>query len=147
MAQRFKFGLEKVLEYREMLEDQAMQVMVLARTRFQQQQAKLETMRIQLAEAEMQLSQRLDVTAADLWLWKSYREAAERDIREATRVLQKLAKELQAARQVLVSRAKDRKLLEKLKDKQAERHAREGERAEQKEFDEGAALRYQHADI
>jgi len=47
----------------------------------------------------------------------------------------------------LIDRARDRKLLDKLKTRQAALHAKAENLAEQKEFDEMSSLRFRHQDI
>jgi flagellar FliJ protein len=61
-------------------------------------------------------------TEADIWLFMRYREALERDEAAAAAELERLASILQTRRQEAVLRSRNRKLLEKLKDRQAGKH-------------------------
>ena len=65
---------------------------------------------------------------------------------EEERLLE-LAKELNKRRREAVAAARDHKLLEKLKQKQAAKHVKEEERKEQNEFDEMATIRFKPQNI
>lgn len=141
MSKPFNFRLEKVLEYRRQLEDQAR--MALAKA-----QANHDTQKQILAGISMTLTAHLErgfgksATQADIWLWVQYREALEKDQATARTELERLAQVLQNCRQEAVLRSRERKLLEKLKDRQAKKHHAEENLKEQKEFDEMATIRY-----
>ena len=145
MAKRFVFRLEKVLEYRRQLEDQARMALAEAQANHDAQ-ARL------LAETEAQLAAHNDkgfgdsATEADIWLWRTYREALERDVATARAELERLASILQTCRQEAVLRSREKKLLEKLKDRQARKHHVAENLEEQKEFDEMATIRHKPQD-
>jgi flagellar FliJ protein len=145
MSKPFVFRLEKVLEYRRQLEDQARMALAQAQARHKAQEEVL-------ADVETRLSAHLDrgfgaqATQADIWLWMQYRQALERDLAAARAELQRLALILQNCRQEAVLRSREKKLLEKLKDRQAKKHHVAENLAEQKEFDEMATLRHEPKD-
>ena len=148
MAKPFQFKLQKVLDYRAQLEDQAKMDLARAQAAHDAQQRTVADIQRRLAAHVEQGFQdgRADaegVSPGDIWLWRQYKDALEQDLTEAKAVLGKLALKLQKARQVLVSRSKDKKLLEKLKEKQARRHHEEESQREEKEFDELAAIRHE----
>lgn len=147
MAKPFQFKLDKVLDYRRQQEDQAMLALAAVQRRYRDQAVRLDGLKLRLSRAEAEFFGRSEYTPADLWLWRTYKQAADRDIRIAEAQLQRLAKELQNARQEVIARAKDRKLLEKLKDNQAKRYDKEARLAEQNEFDESSTLRFRHPDL
>ena len=84
------------------------------------------------------------VTQNDLWLWRRYRVRLEEDIALGERKLMQLGQELTRARQALVTRAKDKKLLEKLRSNQERDFRKEENLKEQRESDEMATVRYRH---
>lgn len=124
-----------------------MLVLAEAQRRYRDQAAHLDSLKSRLARAEADFFNRQSYTPQDMWLWRTYKKAADFDIKMADAALQRLAKELQRARQEVIARAKDRKLLEKLKDNQARRYEQEERLAEQKEFDESSTLRFKHQDL
>lgn len=142
MGRPFKFGLEKVLDYRRQLEDQARLALAEARRRYQRQAALVEELRGELLRHEQAGAERRERTADELWLWLKYKERLLQDIAEAEATLQRLARELSARRDEAVAKAKDRKLLEKLKENQARHHAEQNRLVEQKTFDDMATIRH-----
>jgi len=145
MAKPFHFRLEKVLEFRRQLEDQARLGLAQAKARHDEQSRRLDELRARLAAHVAQgFGER--VTQAEMWLWTCYRDALERDIAAAEAELQRLALILQKCRQEAVLRSREKKLLEKLKDRQSQKHHVAENLAEQKEFDEMATIRHKTED-
>jgi len=145
MAKPFVFRLEKVLDYRRQLEDQARMALAEAQARHDAQQKLLADTEALLAE-HMAKGFGDAATQAEIWLWMRYREALERDVATAVVELERLASILQTCRQEAVLRSREKKLLEKLKDRQARKHHVAANLEEQKEFDETATLRYKPQD-
>ena len=85
-------------------------------------------------------------TQADIWLWTQYREALEKDLATARAELERLAQVLQTCREEAILRSREKKLLEKLKDRQARKHHVEESQHEQKEYDEMATIRHKPQD-
>ena len=145
MSKPFAFRLEKVLEYRRQLEDQARMALSQAQTRHTAQEQFC-------ADLEALLAAHVDkgfgdrATQAEIWLWMRYREALSLDIAAAREELQRLALILQNCRQEAVLRSREKKLLEKLKDRQAKKHHVAETLAEQKEFDEMSTIRHKSED-
>ena len=147
MAKPFKFNLEKVLEYRCQLEDAAKQELTKAQLEHRAQEQLVQNILTRQQEHEAAYFANPVLSAEELWLWKNFKERLLLDLSQARIVLQELALRLETARLNLVARAKDRKLLEKLKENQAEKHAREAGLKEQAEFDEMATIRHQREDL
>lgn len=147
MAKAFRFKLEKVLEYRRQLEERAM--MVLAEERRQEGRLAdaLEAVRAAREAAAAELAARTDPTPAELWLFRLYRERLDQDFERATAALAAQTEVVAKAQAALVDRARERKLLDKLKTRQAALHAKAENIAEQKEYDEMSSLRFRHQDI
>ncbi len=142
MTRPFHFKLEKILEYRRQLEDQAKLALSLARQQIAEQNMRVEALRKDLEACLMTMGTLKQMTQADLWLWTGWRERLELDKKHAQAKLAELKRLAETRRLELVAKAKDRKLLEKLRAKQAEKHGQEEQRKEQKEFDETATLRH-----
>lgn len=145
MGKPFVFGLEKVLEYRRQLEDQARMDLAKAQAAHDAQKRFLRDLTLRhTAHVEQGFGR--NPTQNDIWLWTQYRKALEDDIAAATAELERLAQVLQSCRQEAVLRSKERKLLEKLKDRQARKHHVQENLDEQKEFDEMATIRHKPQD-
>lgn len=138
----FRFGLQKILDYRAQLEEQAK--MELAKALHVQllRDKAVADLREVIAVHSRALEGKTDVTPADLWLWRLYKERLETDILMAEAAARQAAEEVAKRRAVVVAKSTDRKLLEKLKSNQAMRHTREESLKEQKQNDEMAVVRY-----
>lgn len=144
MARPFHFALEKVLQYRQQLEDQAQLALARAQKRYQEQNKLLDQLKEQLRDQENKFASKAQVTVNDMWLWRNYKERLLQDIRQAEKKLRQLASEVNNCRTEAINKAKDRKLLEKLKTNQHNKHLELEQHREQQEFDEMATLRYQN---
>lgn len=145
MGKPFSFRLQKVLEYRSQLEDQARMALSKAQADHDQQERALAGVEQQILEhAERGFGQ--NATQADIWLWEQYRKALAQDLARAKAELERLASILQQRRQEAVLRSREKKLLEKLKDRQARKHHVQESQREQKEFDEMATIRHKSQD-
>ena len=142
MARPFIFGLEKILDYRTQLEDQAKLALSKARQDMQEQARRLEALDRDLEACLAEMSGIKQMTQPELWLWSGWRKRLELDKKEAQAKLAALKRMVEERRVDLVAKSKDRKLLEKLRAKQAEKHGQEEQRKEQNAFDETATLRY-----
>lgn len=142
MARPFIFKLEKLLEYREQLEDQAKLALSKARQELDEQALRVKEVEANLAACLASMSGIKQMTQAELWLWSGWRKRLELDKREAQARLVALERVVEERRIDLVTKSKDRKLLEKLRTKEAVRHAQEEQLKEQNAFDETATLRY-----
>ena len=142
MARPFVFKLEKVLEYRAQLEDQAKLALSKALHDMQEQAERVEELQRDLAACLDEMSRIKQMTQPELWLWSGWRNRLELDKKLAQTKLDGLERLVEERRLDLVAKAKDRKLLEKLRAKQAVRHGQEEQRKEQSAIDETATLRY-----
>ncbi|BBD09624.1 flagellar export protein FliJ [Desulfovibrio ferrophilus] len=144
---RFRFSLERVLEYRCQLEDQAQMDVAKALAAHNAQAEYMDGLRGKLAQLEASLYSTEAVTQNDLWLWRRYHTALREDIAKAEVQLQKLARILTETRQRLVARSRDKKLLERLKANQESEFRKEENIKEQRESDEMATVRFQHGAV
>lgn len=142
MPKPFRFSLQKVLDYRAQLEDQARLALVKAQHAHQEQVKLVAHLDRTLAEHLDAMSRAKDSNAAEIWLGQNYAKRLSEELIEARVVEARLARDVHMRRQELTERAKERKLLEKLKETQAIRHEREESAKEQAGFDEMATLRY-----
>ncbi len=146
MAKPFSFKLEKVLDYREQLEEQAKAALAQAQAAYDAQAAVINDLRARHG-AHMDKEMESQKNPNDMWLWRQYKEALEQDIGQAEYRLSELELNLHRMRQVAVERSRDKKLLEKLKETQAKKYHAEESAREEKEYDEMATIRYKSKDI
>lgn len=144
MPKPFVFQLEHVLQYRQRLEEQARLELAMAQNDYQAQVRLVEGLRVKVNDAQRRLKNKIDMPAEELWLWTSYREHLLQEIERNEFLLQRYAARVAACRTELIQRAKDLKVLERLKTKQAVEYHVQQKREEQKELDEAASLRHQH---
>lgn len=147
MTKPYKFKLEKVLEFRRQTEDQAKLALAKAQERLEAERRALQALMSEREEREAAFAAGKDWQAADLWLWESWRKRLKLDIGHCQGRIRTCETEVERARAELVNRAKDRKLLEKLKEKQAVRHAREAQAVEQKGYDEISTILFGYENI
>jgi len=142
MAKPFRFNLQKVLDYRAQLEDQAKLALAKAQQLHLEQQRLIKTLEDTLAAHLDDMAHKPTLTAADMWLGRNYAKRLAEDLYVGRQTEERLAQDVILRRQELVVKAKDRKLLEKLKETQAKRHEQEELRKEQAGFDEMATIRF-----
>jgi len=141
---RFRFSLEQVLEYRRQMEDQAKMELAKALAAHNAEADKLRALTEKLAKQEASLYSKKEVGEADLWLWRRYQAAMKEDISRSQAQVEKLARILTDARQRLVERSRDKKLLERLRANQELAFRKEENLKEQREADEMATVRFRH---
>lgn len=144
MPRAFRFSLQKVLDYRLQLEEQAKQAMARSQKSYQAQVQAVQSVRDSIAAQEQEMYGLKELTPQEMWLMRSYLERLQIDLQKAEQKMLQRARELNKARREVVTRSKERKLLEKLKQNQMIRHVQEEEKREQNELDEMATLRFRH---
>ncbi len=138
----FKFKLEKVREYRQRLEEEAMMAFSRARMELEALKEKKLALHEEAVENNRKLNAAEGLSGADRWLLLSYRSALDADIEYCAEQIMHMEPEVERLRLELAAKAQDRQLMDKLKEKQAERYANEEKYKEQQQYDETATLRY-----
>ena len=141
----FTFRLEQVRLYRKQLEEQAMQALAQAVMRRDATLARIDELHESIAEQRGRLCRAETLNAAERWLAQTYETALKLDLAQAREVLAEQENDVDQCRIELVQKAQDRNLLDKLKEKQATRHALQERQKEQHINDETATLRYKPA--
>lgn len=147
MAKRFVFKLQKVLEHRERLEEDAKRALTRAQQDLEEGRGAYDRAREAVERHDHALDGKKELTENDYWLHRNYaaRLVQERDrARMQTTILEQA---VAAARENLAHAAKQRKVLEKLKENQADNHARQQALQEQKDNDEISTLTFRHEDL
>lgn len=146
MPKPFSFKLEKVLDYRAQLEEQAKAELARAQAKHDAQLEVVEDLTARL-KAHMAKERESQKSTNDMWLWRQYKDALEQDIASARYRLSELELNLHKRRQEAVEKSRDKKLLEKLKQTQSKKHHDEENAREEKENDEMATIRYESQDF
>mgnify|MGYP002572383398 CR=1 FL=1 len=136
----FRFKLQKILDYREQLEEEAKVDLANKQKLLEEARALFERLKAELRQTEDRLFESALVPQAERWLLEQYVKGLRGDVANAalqTRMHEQLVDE---ARKLL--RAIEKKLLEKLKERQNQQYIREEQLKEQRVNDETATLRY-----
>ena len=141
----FRFKLQKVLEYREQLEDQAKVTLARIQQLHIEEERRNEALKVLLAEQEHKLYSNALLPAGERWLLEHFIRGVRDDLQSSHMRLRTLAQMVAEARKTLLERARDKKILEKLKARQRERHELEERTKEQRSYDETATLRFKAA--
>ena len=140
----FRFSLQQALDYRTQLEDQAKVRFGKAKSEYLAVEHRLHALQSQLVAQEKRLYEG-NPDLMERWLIEHYVRGLRDDIARTSRLLYELAQIVEQARIELVAKAKDRKVLDKFREKQAERHAYEERLLERRTYDETASIRYKVA--
>ena len=137
----FRFKMQKVLDYRAQLEEEAKVRLADAEHRLRVSEERLAAIRDELAAAEEKARGGL-LESAERWLHDQYLKGLHSDMSQAELQLRLQRQMAEEARALLAARAMDRKVLEKLKERQKAQY-QHAERLEEQHFnDEISTLRY-----
>ena len=143
----FRFRLEQVRLYRKQLEEQAMQALAQAVAKRDALKERIRALQADMAEQHARLCQAASLGAAERWMTQTYISALKADLDSARPALEEAEHVVDRCRTELVQKAKDRGLLDTLKEKQAEKHLQLERQQEQRTNDETATLRYKPAAV
>lgn len=138
----FHFKMQKVLDYRGQLEEEArVQLANAERLRLREEERAVRLKGL-LTDQEVKLYRDITLSSGERWLLENFVKGLRADLASTVMRLRSLTQAVADARSVLQERAKDRKLLEKLKERQKEYYVHEERLKEQRTNDETATLRY-----
>ncbi len=138
----FKFNMQKILDYRAQLEEEAKIKLAEAQRLYLHEESRMHTLKEQLAQMEADLYKSLDADHATRWLLENYIKGLREDISQTTLRMRHLQELVSQCRTLVLMRAKDCKIMEKLKEKQQERYYAAEKEHERKVNDETATLRH-----
>jgi len=131
---KFKFRLEKVKQYRELIKKQAERELLDKRMVADQAE---ETMHLLTEEKNRNKVDNDDIlTAGDLQVLASYEEFLLQLMKNQKQVVENTAIAMEQAREVFIDKAKDERALSLLKDRKYEEYREEQTRKQKKEFSE-----------
>lgn len=138
----FRFSLQKVLDYREQLEEEAKNRFALVQRQYREAKAQLAALSSKLETQEARLYGQVIDNAGERWLLESFIKGLRADIEATTARVQNLRATRDEMRKILAARSMDRKLLEKLKERKYRQYLLDERLKEQRFNDEIATLRY-----
>lgn len=138
----FRFSLQQVLDYREQLTEQAQVELAKIAAQVISEENNIQEIQENICIQETNLQQ-LDLNkSGDRWLVENFIKSLQEELTIRLTRLKELRIALEEAQKKVVKLAKEHKVLEKLKSKQAERHAHNERQQEQKNYDETASIRF-----
>ena len=142
MARKFVFTLQPVLEHRKRIEDQKQQTHAVRKRAHQEAKAELDRLNDEFRSHARELrEQHGSFDAEDLRLRYAHLQFLDRCIDAQIKVVAERQAALERARVDLVAASKNRKVVDKLKERRRTAHAVEELRIEQIELDDGNARR------
>ncbi len=132
----FKFSLEQVLKYRAQLEQEAKIAFAQVENERMREEKRLENIILSLDREQYRLATLKPNEMEDRWIIENFIKGLRYDLVESQKFLQIWTKKAEEAREILTEKARDKKMLEKLKEKQGQRYVEDEKYKEQKFFDE-----------
>ena len=141
MAKKFKYRLEGLLKVKEHIEKEKQRDHAKAMHQVIDQENKLGEIDNNRQESMKTHRSKLtgSITVSDLMVYTRYLNKLKRDTLTGREILIGLEKDAEKKRKVLVEASKERKIYEKLKEKQRDKYLKEMTLQEKKENDEIAA--------
>lgn len=138
----FKFALEKVLQYKEQLENEVKSKLANLNAQKERLKERYESLKQEELFQEQKLSQTPVTEMGERWLIDNYIKAVRQDRQQTQKNIAMLDTQIEQTRLELAQRAKDKKVMEKLKEKHFERYKKEEQLKEQRNLDEIASIRF-----
>jgi flagellar FliJ protein len=138
----FKFALEKVLQYKEQLEKEVKSKLANLNAQKERLQERHASLKKDELFQEQKLGQTPVTEMGERWLIDNYIKALRQDIQQTQKNIAMLDRQIEQTRLELAQKAKDKKVMEKLKEKHFERYKKEEQLKEQRNLDEIASIRF-----
>ena len=146
MPKKFAFNLQPVLDHRKRIEDERQQVVAIRRRAHEDAKRELERLNDEFRRYAAQLRDRhRALTAEELRLHYAHLQYLDRAIGAQTRLVAERRAALDRARAELIAASKNRKVVDKLKERRRAAFVAEELRVEQIELDDGNARRHSRA--
>lgn len=143
----FRFSMQKILDYREQLEEDAKIKVSQAQAQKEACDKRNKELVLAIDNAEETRRKQPTMNAAEFWIADQYLRGLKEDLRINTMECTMAKTVLEEAQKVLTLRAIDKKMLVKLKERQLSAWKREEQTKEQHFNDEIATIRYKKAPI
>jgi len=141
---RFTFPLQALLNWKRSLEEHSQMRLAQMKARLQDEERKIEKLVLKRLSCEQALREKAGqgVAAGEYILYKQFSEDSLRDILFKEEEKRRTLREIEKERVQLLALTKEKKTLEKLKEKSFNNFRARMEKAEQKENDEISTMKY-----
>jgi len=142
---KFRFNLQRVLDYRQTVEDALLAELAAIQAEHARESARL----TEMTHARDQFKERLKEQLAaggpeDIKRGYAYLQQLAKQVSAQQALLRRIKERKDRKTQEVLEAAKERKALERLRDHKVNEHRRESERQEQKFLDDVGCIRYVH---
>ncbi|MCR4666456.1 MAG: flagellar export protein FliJ [Desulfovibrio sp.] len=141
----FKFRMQKILDYREQLEEEARIRLAQAQTRVATAEERLHELLVLIQEAQEKTTGEHLLNPAECWINEQYLRGLKEDQKQAEHEHSMALALKSEAQKLLTARAIDKRMLVKLKERQQAVWTHEEKMKEQHFNDEIATIRYKKA--
>jgi flagellar FliJ protein len=140
----FRFSLQPLLNWKTSLEDQSRMRLATLLILLKAQEEEIEKLILRRLAHEQELKARSErgMPAGEYLLFKHYAEESRKELTAKENKKRKTLAEIEQERQRLLAITKEKKALERLKEKRFKEFRHSQEKAEQKRADEAATLKY-----
>ena len=138
MARRFRFNLQPVLRYREIIEDQRKREFAEMTRRINEERLRREEMQRERTAMQEEIVRGFENREPFQSVVANYNTVGrlENAVAESLRLEQQMKAELEKRRQAMVAASMDKKIMESLKERRQEEFVREEDRLEQNILDD-----------
>ncbi|KPK89999.1 MAG: hypothetical protein AMJ94_10445 [Deltaproteobacteria bacterium SM23_61] len=142
---RFHFPLQPLLNWKRSLEEHSQMKLAEMAARLRAQEEEIERLTLKRLRYEQKLKEKFQegIQAKEYTLYRQFGEDSRRELFSQEERRRKIIREMEGERETLVSLTKEKKILEKLKEKQFRKFKYEAEKADQKTVDEITILKRQ----
>ena len=143
MAKKFAFALQPALDQRKRIEDEKQQVVAIRKRAHDDAKRELDRLNDEFRACSRELREgHRELDGDSLRMHYAHLQFLDRTIDAQIKVVAERQAALERARRDLIAASKNRKVVDKLKDKRKAAHMAEELRVEQIELDDGNARRY-----
>jgi flagellar FliJ protein len=141
----FHFSLQPLLNWKKSLEEQSQMRLAGMMTRLKAQEEEIEKLTLQRLACELKLKEKSEqgIPAGEYLLFKQFGEESRKELISKEDEKRRILREMDQERGKLLALTKEKKTLERLKEKQLKEFLSRLQKAEQKRADEATTLKYQ----
>jgi flagellar FliJ protein len=142
---RFTYPLQALLNWKRSLEDYSQLKLAEMATRLKAQEEEIEKLTLKRLSYEQKLEEKAGqgILAGEFALYRQFGEESRKELLSQEERKRNILQEIDRERGKLLALTKEKKILERLKEKQFQKFSYEAERADQKTIDEITILKYQ----